>query len=174
MAKPTPHVAAAAAEDGIGRLPHHIGAARAQGDAHIALKGRWTLKLPAPNAASLHPAKWDGVERIHLEGAELGGWDSSLILFLLQLADFADRRGIEMNAEGLPPSARRLLDLARRTPRRADPRRATPAAARESAELKLRMVGLQGLDDNYPFEISGGMRRRAALARSIALDPEIL
>jgi len=39
---------------------------------------------------------------------------------------------------------------------------------------KLALVGLAGYQDYYPSEISGGMRKRAALARAIALDPEIL
>ncbi|MFK8050234.1 MAG: ABC transporter ATP-binding protein [Halioglobus sp.] len=39
---------------------------------------------------------------------------------------------------------------------------------------KLSLVGLAGYQDFYPSEISGGMRKRAALARAIALDPEIL
>ncbi|MFH2124807.1 MAG: ATP-binding cassette domain-containing protein [Pseudomonadota bacterium] len=40
--------------------------------------------------------------------------------------------------------------------------------------LKLRLVGLAGFDHFYPSEISGGMKKRAGLARAIALDPEIL
>lgn len=40
--------------------------------------------------------------------------------------------------------------------------------------LKLRLVGLAGFDQFYPSEISGGMKKRAGLARAIALDPEIL
>ena len=39
---------------------------------------------------------------------------------------------------------------------------------------KLALVGLGGYQEYYPSEISGGMRKRAALARAIALDPEIL
>lgn len=39
---------------------------------------------------------------------------------------------------------------------------------------KLSLVGLRGFEDFYPSEISGGMQKRAGLARAIALDPEIL
>jgi phospholipid/cholesterol/gamma-HCH transport system ATP-binding protein len=45
---------------------------------------------------------------------------------------------------------------------------------REVVELKLALVGLSGYADFYPEHISGGMRKRAALARAIALDPEII
>ena len=45
---------------------------------------------------------------------------------------------------------------------------------REMAALKLSLVGLAGYEDFYPSEISGGMRKRAGLARAIALDPDII
>ena len=45
---------------------------------------------------------------------------------------------------------------------------------REIASLKLSLVGLAGFEEFYPSEISGGMRKRAALARAMALDPDIL
>ncbi len=45
---------------------------------------------------------------------------------------------------------------------------------RELAILKLALVGLAGFEDYYPSEISGGMSKRAGLARALALDPEII
>jgi phospholipid/cholesterol/gamma-HCH transport system ATP-binding protein len=42
------------------------------------------------------------------------------------------------------------------------------------SSLKLALVGLAGFEDHYPAEISGGMTKRAGLARAMALDPDIL
>lgn len=42
------------------------------------------------------------------------------------------------------------------------------------ARLKLALVGLKGFEEYYPAQISGGMAKRAGLARALALDPEIL
>jgi len=53
----------------------------------------------------------------------------------------------------------------------------TALSAREIAELtslKLAQVGLTGFEDYYPSEISGGMKKRAGLARALALDPSIV
>lgn len=52
--------------------------------------------------------------------------------------------------------------------------RLTPREIREIVSLKLALVGLAGFNDYYPSEISGGMIKRAGLARAMALDPEIL
>ncbi len=48
------------------------------------------------------------------------------------------------------------------------------SAIRDVAAYKLMLVGLAGFEDYYPSEISGGMMKRAGLARAMALDPEIL
>jgi phospholipid/cholesterol/gamma-HCH transport system ATP-binding protein len=44
----------------------------------------------------------------------------------------------------------------------------------EIVSFKLALVGLAGFEDFYPVELSGGMKKRAGLARAMALDPEIL
>jgi len=50
----------------------------------------------------------------------------------------------------------------------------SPDEIREVAALKLALVGLAGFEDYYPSDISGGMQKRAGLARAMALDPDIL
>ncbi len=50
----------------------------------------------------------------------------------------------------------------------------SPEDIRELAMLKLALVGLAGFENYYPSEISGGMKKRAGLARALALDPKIV
>lgn len=50
----------------------------------------------------------------------------------------------------------------------------SPAEIDELVSLKLALVGLAGFEGFYPSEISGGMRKRAGLARAMALDPDVL
>jgi phospholipid/cholesterol/gamma-HCH transport system ATP-binding protein len=52
--------------------------------------------------------------------------------------------------------------------------RLSPSRIQEVVELKLALVGLHGFESFHPWELSGGMQKRAGLARAIALDPEIL
>lgn len=49
-----------------------------------------------------------------------------------------------------------------------------PAAARAEGERWLARVGLAGFGDRYPHQLSGGMRKRVALAQTLILDPDII
>jgi len=50
----------------------------------------------------------------------------------------------------------------------------SPAEIADLVSLKLALVGLAGFEEFYPSEISGGMQKRAGVARAMALDPDIL
>ena len=52
--------------------------------------------------------------------------------------------------------------------------RKSEAEIRDKVHERLFQVGLAGVDAKFPSELSGGMRKRAALARSLVSDPEIL
>ncbi|HWP59075.1 MAG TPA: ABC transporter ATP-binding protein [Candidatus Acidoferrales bacterium] len=52
--------------------------------------------------------------------------------------------------------------------------RLDPAKYREPARALVRLVGLKGFEDMYPYELSGGMQQRVSLCRALIMDPPIL
>nr|MDA8109539.1 ATP-binding cassette domain-containing protein [Betaproteobacteria bacterium] len=48
------------------------------------------------------------------------------------------------------------------------------AESRERAKALLALVGLEGFEDKYPYELSGGMQQRAAIARALVHDPKLV
>jgi NitT/TauT family transport system ATP-binding protein len=55
-----------------------------------------------------------------------------------------------------------------------DAQRMPRAGYRDKAAELLRLVGLQGFEDKYPFELSGGMQQRASICRALITDPSVL
>ncbi len=108
------------------------------------LAGSWRLRDGLPGA----PEVWrrveaGGVRRLSLDGAAIEAWDTGLLNFLAGVVDHCRSRQIEVDWEGLPEGARRLLELAYAVPERqgaASQLRAAPWLARLGAAA----LGLAG------------------------------
>jgi phospholipid/cholesterol/gamma-HCH transport system ATP-binding protein len=92
--------------------------------------------------------------------AEPGGRDSTMRRFGVMFQSGALWSSMTL-AENVALSLEEYTDL-------------SPGQIREVVSLKLSLVGLAGFEDFYPSEISGGMQKRAGVARAMALDPDIL
>jgi phospholipid/cholesterol/gamma-HCH transport system permease protein len=115
------------------------GSDTADGQWLVIVGGSWRLGQTTPDASGLLPADWGGVRRLSFRSDELGGWDSTLIVFLLKLVDPAEANAVEIDLNGLPPGARGLLSLARAVPER------TGASRQEGRPRFLERVGLASL-----------------------------
>ncbi len=80
------------------------------------------------------------------------------------------RAGYMFQAESLMPWRTAEANVATGLQFRGTP----PDQAREQAQQWLRRVGLGGFGDRYPHQMSGGMRKRASLAQTLVMDPDII
>jgi len=86
----------------------------------LALAGGWTLSRGLPSIDGVAREIGSSLpRRLVFDAHELAEWDSALVAFAYSVARLAAERGIEMDVSGLPPGARKLLDLARAVPPRA-------------------------------------------------------
>jgi phospholipid/cholesterol/gamma-HCH transport system permease protein len=106
----------------------------------VSLTGTWSLERPVPRFAESADAAADGeATAVEFDASSLGGWDSSLLTFLMQAMEHCEASGAEFRDEGLPAGIARLLGLVRAVPERvvaADAARAGFAAR----------VGARGVD----------------------------
>ena len=109
----------------------------------------------------LEPAKGE----IEYDGERFSGRDSSLKQRQLRKCGVLYQQGALWSS--LTVGENIALPLEQYT-------RLSPREIAEIVNYKLAMVGLRGFDGYMPAELSGGMRKRAGLARAMALDPEIL
>jgi phospholipid/cholesterol/gamma-HCH transport system permease protein len=91
----------------------------------VCLSGAWRLRGGLPSASligrELHSAAQ--LNRIVFDVKQLTSWDSSVLTFLVELAELCRQRGISVDREGLPAGVRRLLDLAEAVPEKKGARR---------------------------------------------------
>ncbi|MEP7344400.1 MAG: ABC transporter permease [Gemmatimonadaceae bacterium] len=95
---------------------------RAEGDSLVvALGGTWSLEQPQPRFEALVDRAAIGraaARSVSFEARELGAWDSSLLIFLLQCQDYCDEHKLELDTSALPEQVPRLLALAHAVPER--------------------------------------------------------
>ncbi len=94
----------------------------------------------------------------------------SVSVFGQPLAGINARAGYMFQSESLMPWRTALGNVMAGLEFRGRP----PAEARAQAEDWLRRVGLGAFGDRYPHQMSGGMRKRASLAQTLVLDPDII
>jgi phospholipid/cholesterol/gamma-HCH transport system permease protein len=91
----------------------------------VILTGTWKLDLPLPSFEELQQQLdgYSGIGQIEVDASGVGSWDSSLLTYLINLANCCNERRIEMGKEGLPAGAKNLLRLASEVPERKGARR---------------------------------------------------
>jgi len=87
----------------------------------LALSGAWTLRAELPGVDAVDEALGrERVSRVGFDTAALERWDTRLLLFVAAVERICERHGAELDPAGLPQGARRLRELARAAPARAE------------------------------------------------------
>lgn len=91
----------------------------------LSLRGNWMLKagLSAPAEVGRRLEAAGPVRRLAFDATQLGAWDSGLLAFLVGVQDLCKTQGVEIDPDGLPEGAQRLLKLATAVPERKGARR---------------------------------------------------
>ena len=92
----------------------------------LILSGDWKLggELPGADKVQQRLEGRPGVRNLVFDTQELAHWDSGLLTFLMNLGTLCSRQKISLNRDGLPPGAKRLLELALAVPEKKDARQA--------------------------------------------------
>ncbi len=92
----------------------------------VILSGHWKLggELPGVDKVQQALAGRPGVRNLIFDTRELAHWDTGLLTFLMNVNAFCSQQQIRLNRDGLPPGARRLLELASAVPEKKDARQA--------------------------------------------------
>ncbi|MGO9579126.1 MAG: MlaE family ABC transporter permease [Desulfobaccales bacterium] len=92
----------------------------------VILSGQWNLggELPGADKVQQRLAGRAGIRTIVFDTQDLAHWDTGLLTFLMNLGTLCSQQKILLNRDGLPPGAKRLLDLALAVPEKTDARQA--------------------------------------------------
>lgn len=96
-----------------------------EGTLVLSLSGSWKSSdpLPPPDSFENQLSSESMTRRVSFGSSGLTGWDSALMTFLIKIKDLCAAQGVELDLEGLPEGARRLLKLAAAVPERTGARK---------------------------------------------------
>jgi phospholipid/cholesterol/gamma-HCH transport system permease protein len=92
----------------------------------VILSGDWRLggELPGADKVQQRLDSRRGVRHLVFDTRELASWDTGLLTFLINVHTLCSQQNIRLNSDGLPPGAKRLLELAAAVPEKTDARQA--------------------------------------------------
>lgn len=94
------------------------GTRRKGGTFMVHFSGSWVHGRPKPDVDRLHAdiGAEAELQTLHLEADHLTGWDSSLLVVVRQLCDWAEARNLRVRLDGMPEGVRNLIELSRAVP----------------------------------------------------------